>query len=296
MAVAALLALGVGLWFGWPRERALGAGDAFPAAAPTAVGVTPPPPAAVTAARLAGSPAAAAAVSEPERLVARVVARWPHDPGCYTQGLLWHAGKLLESCGQYGTSELREVEPESGRVLRRVALPRHQFAEGLALVDDRLFQLTWREEQALLWNLADFRPAAAPFAYRGEGWGLCYDGRRLVMSDGSDRLVFRDPTSFAALGEVRVTLSGRAIADLNELECVDDQVWANVWQTDWVLRIDAETGRVRAVLDAQGLLTAAERQRSEVLNGIAWDGAAGRLLLTGKYWPWVFVVEAVPAA
>jgi len=230
----------------------------------------------------------------PERLAVKIVSIRPHDPNAFTQGLFLHGGSLFESTGLYGESSLREVNPETGEVKRRVSVPQQYFAEGLALADGRLVQLTWQNQKALVYGLADFK-TAGELPYQGEGWGLCSDGgRRLVMTDGSDRLTFRDPKTFAVLGEVRVTLAGQPMDRLNELECVDGTIYANVWQTDDILRIDPASGKVTAVVDASGLLTPAERQTTDVLNGIAWDPGKKTFLITGKLWPKMFEVTFVP--
>jgi len=247
-------------------------------------------------------PAAAAPVPAPgmgvpwkpaERLKVKVLASVPHDASAYTQGLVWSDGMLYESAGQYGQSSLRQVDPKTGKVLRSVPVPQRYFAEGLALVGDRLLQLTWQEGTAFVYDLATFEKRSE-LPYSGEGWGLCFDGRRLIMSDGSDRLTFRDPVSFAATGGVNVALDGRPVQRLNELECVDGAVYANVWQTDEILRIDPETGRVTAVIDASGLLTWKEAIRAEVLNGIAWKPETKTFLITGKDWPKMFEVTFEP--
>lgn len=237
--------------------------------------------------------AAAGPANAPERLSVKVLSIRPHDAGAYTQGLLFHDGALFESAGLYGQSSLREVDPGTGEVKRQVRLPREYFAEGLALVGNRLIQLTWQEEKAFVYGLSDFKPAGE-LRYDGEGWGLCWDGRRLVMTDGSDRLTFRDPQTFAVLGEVRVTLSGQPVDRLNELECVEGTVYANVWQTDDILRIDPATGKVTAVIDASGLLSPGERRTADVLNGIAWDPSRKTFLITGKLWPRMFEVTFAP--
>ncbi len=239
-------------------------------------------------------PAPPPAIARPaERLAVKVLSVRPHDAAAYTQGLLLQGGALYESTGLYGSSSLREVNPETGEVKRKVSVPASYFAEGLALVDERLMQLTWREQKAFLYKRADFQPAGE-LRYDGEGWGLCWDGHRLVMSDGSDRLTFRDPQTFAVLGEVHVVLDGRPVDQLNELECVEGTVYANVWQTDDIVRIDPASGRVTALIDASGLLAPAERQRAEVLNGIAWDPAKKTFLITGKLWPKMFEVTFEP--
>ena len=239
--------------------------------------------------------AQASAPAPPERLKVQIVSVRLHDPEAFTQGLLLHGGSLYESAGNYGKSSLREVDPKTGAVKRKVAVPAEYFAEGLALVDDRLIQITWKEEKALIYDRADFKPVGE-LRYDGEGWGLCWDGARIVMSDGSDRLTFRDPKTFATLSTLNVTREGKPVPELNELECVDGLVYANVWQTDEILRIDPKDGRVTAVIDAAGLLTPEERQKADVLNGIAWDPAAKTFLITGKLWPKMFEVRFVPAA
>jgi glutamine cyclotransferase len=224
-----------------------------------------------------------------ERLRVRVVERHPHQRDAFTQGLVWDDGALYESTGVVGHSSLRLVELETGEVLRRREDDASVFAEGLAVVGDLLYQITWRDRRALVFRRGDFSPVRE-HSYEGEGWGLCHDGTSLVMSDGSDRLAFRDPATFDVRRTVRVTLEGKPVAQLNELECVAGAVWANVWQTDGIVRIDPRDGRVTAVVDASGLLTAEERAGADVLNGIAWMPEKGHFLITGKYWPWLFEV------
>lgn len=230
-----------------------------------------------------------------EQLRVRVVASYPHDRAAYTQGLEWHGGRLYESTGLVGRSTLRRVELETGVVEQRVDLPSELFGEGLTRVGRNFIQLTWQDGRAIVWDAATLR-ATHEFRYPGEGWGLCHDGERLVMSDGSDRLVFRSPATFEKLGEVQVTLDGQPLRHLNELECVDGEVYANVWQTDHIARIDPRSGRVTAWIDAAGLLTPAERAGAEVLNGIAYVRERDRFLVTGKLWPRLFEVVFVPAS
>jgi glutaminyl-peptide cyclotransferase len=259
------------------------------------LGRHPVVPAAAPPASLASGASGAAPAHPPvERLGLKILAVHPHDPTCYTQGLVWHGGELYESCGQYGQSSLRRTDPATGAVRQRVAVPANDFAEGLALVGERLLQLTWREGAALVYDRKSFGKTGE-LRYEGEGWGLCYDGKRLVMSDGSDRLTLRDPASFTAMGELKVTREGVPVERLNELECVGDSIYANVWQTDEILRIDATTGRVTGSIDAAGLLTPAERETADVLNGIAWNPETRRFWITGKDWPKTFEVEIVPA-
>lgn len=232
----------------------------------------------------------AAAPGATPRLPVKVLAVHPHDPGAFTQGLLYHAGRLYESTGQEGRSRLREVDPATGGVLREVALPRPEFGEGLALAGDRLFQLTWRDGLAHVWTLASFARIAT-FRYEGEGWGLAWDGAALIQSDGSNQLTFRSAEDFSVLRTLRVSRDGVAVAYLNELEYVEGAIYANVWMSDEIVRIDPQTGAVTATYDASGLLTPEEAARAEVLNGIAWNPARRVFYLTGKWWPSLFEVE-----
>jgi glutamine cyclotransferase len=224
-----------------------------------------------------------------------VVRAFPHDPAAFTQGLLYEGGHLYESTGQYGQSSLRQVELETGQVLRQVKLEERFWGEGLTLFHNRLIQLTWLSKQALVYDLETFKPLAH-FAYSTEGWGLTHDGERLVMSDGTAILYWRDPFTFAEIGRLVVQSDEGPVAYLNELEWVEGQVYANVWQTDRIARIDPATGRVIGWIDLSGLLGEEDRKgrQVDVLNGIAYDSQNQRLLVTGKRWPKVFQIELVP--
>lgn len=231
----------------------------------------------------------AASAAAPADLILdwEVVSRRAHDPEAYTQGLLLDEhGALFESTGRYGHSTLREVDGRTGVVLRSTELADEYFGEGLALVDGRFIQLTYRSGIAQVRDAATFE-LLDQYAYDGEGWGLCYDGERLLMSDGSDTLTFRDPATFDIVGSVEVTLSGAPLDALNELECVDGSVWANVYRTDRIVRIDPASGIVDGVLDLTGIIDPAptDSTRGAVLNGIAYDPRADTFLVTGKYWP-----------
>ena len=239
-------------------------------------------------ARPAGRP------SSPPALRARVVRTYPHDPRAFTQGLLFLDGRLYESTGLFARSTVRRVDLASGQVEQEASLPAELFGEGLARVGQRLFQLTWKNHKVLVWDLASFKKQEE-FGYDGEGWGLCFDGRHLVMSDGSDKLTLRSPRSFAKEGEIRVRLAGQPLGNLNELECVGEVVYANVWQDDHIARIDAKTGEVTGWIDASGLLDPSEVGPADVLNGIADMASTGHLLITGKLWPRLFEVEIVPS-
>jgi glutaminyl-peptide cyclotransferase len=199
---------------------------------------------------------------------------------------------LFESTGDYGHSSVREVDPQSGQVIRQVDLPDDDFGEGLALVGDELLQLTWRDGIAYVWNAGTFAPLGR-FEYPGEGWGLCHDGSRLIMSDGSDHLTFRDDQTFEVIGTVDVTLAGEPRDQLNELECVDGLVWANVWGTDLIVRIDPASGVIDGVLDLTGIIDPDPRASDSgaVLNGVAHDPNAGTFLVTGKHWPELFEIR-----
>lgn len=232
---------------------------------------------------------------QPRHLTVEIVSSYPHDSKAFTQGLLFYKGDLYESTGLYGRSSLRRVDLGTGGVFRQVPLPGKIFGEGLARVDDRLVQITWREQLAFVYDLYRFE-RVAQFSYAGDGWGLCYDGTRLIMSDGSARLTFRDPHTFAVVGQVEVRNAGRPQTQINELECVDGKVYANVWSSDEILEIDPATGTVRAIIDASNLLPRAERNAlgpEAVLNGIAYDSATGTFFLTGKLWPKLFRVRFV---
>lgn len=233
---------------------------------------------------LASAPALPAPVPDLEW---EVVSRRPHDATAFTQGLLLDdAGRLFESTGMWGRSDLREVDALTGEVLRRRSSPADLFSEGLAQVGPELVQLSWRAGLARRFDIDTFELSGS-HRYEGEGWGLCFDGERLVMSDGSASLSFRDPHTFELTGSLPVTLAGTPLSQLNELECVDGVVWANVWLTDSIVRIDPTDGRVTGVLDLSGIVEPdpAEADPSAVLNGIAYDPAAGTFLVTGKYWP-----------
>ena len=225
----------------------------------------------------------------PRQLAVTVHRVLAHDPEAFTQGLLWYDGRLFESTGRRGRSELRQLDPATGRVERRVPISQMHFGEGLARVGDQFVMLTWHAERAYVFGVADFSRLGFK-SYRGEGWGLCHDGTRFVMSDGSSTLAFRETDSFAIVGSVAVTASGRPVAGLNELECAEGAVYANVFGQDVLVRIDPASGEVTAWIDASGLLDADQAARSDVLNGIAFDPEAARFYLTGKLWPRMFEV------
>ncbi|NPU84278.1 MAG: glutaminyl-peptide cyclotransferase [Syntrophaceae bacterium] len=223
--------------------------------------------------------------------MARIVREYPHDPEAFTQGLLFHQGFLYESTGLYGRSAVREVAPESGAVLRIHRLPGDRFGEGLARYGERLIQLTWRSRVLLVYDRKTFR-FLAEFPYPREGWGLASDGKRLMASDGTDRLYVLDPRTFRTLRSVAVTDAGRPVDRLNELEFVDGRILANVWESDRIARIDPDSGRVEGWIDLAPLRERLRGTAAGTANGIAWDAAGRRLLVTGKNWPLLFEVKA----
>lgn len=241
------------------------------------------------------APAATPRAAPIERLVPRIHARIPHDPEAFTQGFVYADGRLFESTGLVGRSSLRELDPATGAVLRSIPVAEPRFAEGLALVGDELFQLTWQDHVAFVYGRDDFAKRRE-LAYDTEGWGLCPRGSDLVMSDGSETLFVRDPATFAIRRRIRVTQDGMPVRMLNELECVGDDVYANVWQTERIVRIDFATGHVEAEIDVHGFLSEEERREADVLNGIAYVPERQRFLITGKLWPRIFEVtfEAAP--
>lgn len=232
----------------------------------------------------------------PVQLRAEVLQQVPHDPTAFTQGLELVDGVLYEGTGIEGSSNIRAVDPATGAVKQQTALPADFFGEGITAVGPTIWQLTWQEGIAMQRDrgtLAELRRVNYP----GEGWGLCHDTKanRLVMSDGSDRLTFRDPQTFEQTGEVRVSSGGGPVSQLNELECVNGTVFANVWKTDTIVRIDPGSGLVTADVDLAGLLPDDARASADVLNGIAAVPGTDEFIVTGKYWPTMYRVKFVPA-
>ncbi|MEO7412138.1 MAG: glutaminyl-peptide cyclotransferase [Opitutaceae bacterium] len=219
-----------------------------------------------------------------------VINSWPHDRTAFTQGLVFRGDGFLESTGLQGRSSLRELDLKTGRVLKQVALPSEFFAEGLAVINGHAYQLTWQNRRAFVYDVDTFR-RERELSYEGEGWGLATDGRVLILSDGSNRIRFLDPETFAVQRTIEVTAEGKPVDRLNELEWIKGEIFANVWQTDRVVRIDPATGKVRGVIDFSGLLPPADRAGTDVLNGIAYDAATDRLFVTGKKWPKIFEVR-----
>ena len=226
----------------------------------------------------------------------RTVRSWPHDPGAFTQGLDFHEGKLYEGTGVEGQSTLREVSLQTGEVVRRVDLPTNVFGEGITVMGDRIYQVTWKSQKGYVYDRATFR-RIGEFTYEGEGWGLTNDGSSLILSDGSARLRFIDPTTFQVQRTLTVKDGANEVSKLNELEMVKGEIYANVWEDHMIVRINPATGAVAGWIDLQGLFTESDRRRYlkpgqqvDVLNGIAYDEAADRLVVTGKWWPRLYEI------
>lgn len=220
-----------------------------------------------------------------------IVATFPHDVTAYTQGLQVVDGQFYESTGRNGSSSLRRVEIATGTVLQQQDLAEEYFGEGLAVVGERIYQLTWKSGVAFVYDKSTFAEVAR-VEVPTEGWGLTWDGSRLIMSDGSDTIFFRDAATFAEVGRIQVTFQGQPLLRLNELEYIGGEIWANLYQTDWVVRIDPQTGAVKSIVDLSGLLSTVEvTEPVDVLNGIGWDEAGQRLFVTGKWWPAVFQIR-----
>ncbi len=231
--------------------------------------------------------------SVPDKLGYQIISVRPHDVTAFTQGLQLTGGRLFESTGQYGESTVRELEPATGKVLRKRPLAKNVFGEGLTVMGQEMWVLTWMENTVYVLEPDTFKPIRT-HTFEGEGWGLTNDGKQLIMSDGSDNLKFINPKDFSVVKTLAVKDGKSPVRNLNELEWIDGQIFANVYQTDRIARISPETGQVTGWLDLTGLknqLTVPNR--ADVLNGIAHDPATGHLLVTGKYWPQMFEIKLV---
>ena len=227
----------------------------------------------------------------------QIVHAYPHDPKAFTEGLFFLDGYLFESTGLEGRSSVRKTALETGRVVEKHDLAPAYFGEGIVGWKDKLIQLTYRTEKGFVYDLATFKPRRT-FSYHGEGWGLTQDGRRIIMSDGTPQIRFLDPNTLKETGRITVTEGGQPIGNVNELEWVKGEIFANIWQTDMIARIDPKTGHVIGWIDLTGLRDKAGGvvDPDGVLNGIAYDSARGRLFVTGKLWPKLFEIRLVKRA
>jgi glutamine cyclotransferase len=226
----------------------------------------------------------------------QVVNTYPHDPGAFTQGLVYEDGFLYEGTGLNGNSSLRKVALETGEVVQSHDLADEYFGEGIAIFGDKIMQLTWQSHIGFIYDKASFEQLGE-FEYPTEGWGLTQDGSRLILSDGTATLRFLDPQTLQEMGAIEVRDAGSPVTQLNELEYIHGEIYANIWQTDFIARISPETGQVLGWINLAGLLSPEERQPpTDVLNGIAYDAAGDRLFVTGKRWPKLFEIKIIPAA
>ncbi len=235
--------------------------------------------------------ASLAAAQEPQLYGYRVVNSYPHEITAFTQGLIFRDGELWEGTGKNGLSRLARIDLESGERKQTVQLADRYFGEGIEMIGDRIYQLTWRAHMVFVYDRENLEQLETHYNAR-EGWGLAFDGEHLILSDGSASLQFIDPEGFVPVREMEVTVRGQPLSLLNELEFIDGEIWANVWQTDFIVRIDPASGVVNSIVDLTGLAARTELGSSEaVLNGIAWDSENRRLFVTGKHWANLFEIE-----
>lgn len=245
------------------------------------------------AAALAFAGAATAAVPH---FGLKIVKTFPHDTGAFTEGLYYAKGDLYESTGLNGHSNIRQVKLDTGKVVRQLTISSKYFGEGIAPWNGRIISLTWRSGTGFVWNGAKFS-LDHTFSYAGEGWGLTQNGRNLIMSDGTPTIKFLDPVSLKVVRTLDVTLEGQPIDQINELEWIKGEIYANIWRSPVIVRIDPATGKVDAVIDLSGLPEVQSPKQDTpdaVANGIAYDAAADRLFVTGKLWPHLYQVELAP--
>jgi len=229
----------------------------------------------------------------PKQYTYRVVKSYPHDTRAYTQGLFYHNGFLYESTGQYGQSSLRKVDITTGAVMQISKVARKYFAEGICLLNGKIYQLTWQEQECLIYDVNTFRQTGT-LRYPTEGWGLTTDGKQLIMSDGTSTIYFRDPKSFAEMRRITVRNNGKEVNYINDLEYINGEIWANVYTQDIILRINPDNGVVTGVIDMKNLLPANLRtSKTDVLNGIAYDAKNNRIFVTGKNWSRLYEIVVV---
>jgi len=224
-----------------------------------------------------------------------VVKTYPHDPEAFTEGLFYQGGALYESTGLEGRSSIREVQLATGKVLRQRPIDPKYFGEGIVAWKGKLVELTWQSQIGFTYDLSTFKPRSS-FTYKGEGWALTQDGRRLIMSDGTPQLRFLNPDTLAETGRVTVTADGKPVININEVEYVKGEVLANIWQTALIVKIDPKSGKITGLIDLSPLVAAeaAKGQPIDVLNGIAYDAAHDRLFITGKLWPDLYEIKLTP--
>jgi glutamine cyclotransferase len=229
--------------------------------------------------------------TKPKRNSYKIINTFLHSQDAYTQGLVYENGMFYEGTGQVGTSYLRKVDPESGKVLFQLSLEPPLFGEGIAIVGDRVFQLTWRSKVGFVYDKSTLKQINKIY-YQTEGWGLTTIGNKLVMSDGSNNLYYMDPDQFSVISKIEVYDNEKKVDQLNELEYINGEIWANIWLTDLIARIDPLSGKVIAYIDLKGIITAQETDiNANVLNGIAFDQSRNRIFVTGKNWPKLYEIR-----
>jgi glutamine cyclotransferase len=220
-----------------------------------------------------------------------VINTYPHDPESFTEGLVYHKGYLYESTGLKGKSVLKKMEITSGKVIKEVKLAEEYFGEGMAILHNKIYQLTWRNQTGFIYDLLSFRQIGK-FSYQGEGWGLATDGKILFMSDGSSLITCRDPVSFKTIRKIDVRDGNRPVDKLNELEFIGGEIWANIFMEDILARISPQTGQVLGWIDLSPLLSLLpDPGKIDILNGIAYDPEKARIFVTGKFWPKLFEIK-----
>ncbi|MBI4748076.1 MAG: glutaminyl-peptide cyclotransferase [Acidobacteria bacterium] len=225
-----------------------------------------------------------------------VVNTYPHDTQAFTQGLFFFRNKMYESTGLNGRSSLRFVELKTGTIRKKIDVEPQYFAEGMTVIGNQIFQLTWLSEKGFVYERKTMK-LIKEFSYTGEGWGLTFDGTSLILSDGTNAIRFLDPETFEVKRTIHVFANntpGAPLRNLNELEYIEGEIFANIWLTDQIVRIDPETGKILGMIDLKNLLTPQERASSDVLNGIAYDTRKKRLFVTGKFWPKLFEIKLIP--
>lgn len=246
---------------------------------------------AYNAAPQANAPRSAPSPEEIPVYTYEVLESYPHDTRAYTQGLVFHDGLFYESTGQYGESSLRKVELKKGKVKKKIDVPGQYFAEGMTILNGKIYQLTWQQNKGFIYDLKDFK-LEGEFHYEGEGWGLTTDGQYLILSDGTNQIRFLDPKDFHVIKTLSVFDGQQPLTELNELEYIHGEIYANVWKTDRIVRIDPRTGRINAWIDLTGLRPQETMTNGEnVLNGIAYDPQGDHLYVTGKRWPKIFEIR-----
>ena len=231
--------------------------------------------------------------TEPPTDSFQILNRWPHDPTAYTEGLLYADGAFFESTGLNGASSVRKVDAETGQVIESLSLDPAYFGEGLTLFSGKLIQLTWKSQIGFVYDLQCFC-LTRTFTYDGEGWGLTHDDHLLIMSDGTENIRFLDPETFTVVRTISVFDHDQPLRNINELEYINGEIYANIWQTDRIVRIDPASGAILGWIDLTGLLPDADRSPSvNELNGIAYDDATDRLFVTGKNWPEIFQIALI---